>query len=177
MADWLRFLSPSDDSDDRETLAATRAVPGVRVEVQGLNKFFGPKHVLRDLTLTVEPGETFVIFGPSGCGKSVLLKHITGLMSPDAGRILVDGIDIREMDLGDLRARFSLVLQDVQLFSGTIASNGVHHASRMSLTLVFPRERVPASAACHATSRLMGSSIVTQMRRDSDAGDGRSQAA
>jgi phospholipid/cholesterol/gamma-HCH transport system ATP-binding protein len=124
MANWLRFLSPSDDSDERETLAATRAVPGVRVEVQGLNKFFGPKHVLRDLTLTVEPGETFVIFGPSGCGKSVLLKHITGLMSPDAGRILVDGEEF-SLGAGNRRFRMAMVFQSSALFNSLSVGENV----------------------------------------------------
>ncbi|HEX7548818.1 MAG TPA: ATP-binding cassette domain-containing protein, partial [Candidatus Methylomirabilis sp.] len=94
MSAWSRFLGVPDDPDIRE-VPAVRAVPGVRVEVQRLNKYFGPHHVLRDLDLIVEPGETFVIFGPSGCGKSVLLKHIAGLLAPDAGRILVDGEDLQ----------------------------------------------------------------------------------
>ncbi len=124
MGDWFRFLSPSDDSDDRETLAATRTVPGVRVEVEGLNKFFGPKHVLHDLTLTVEPGETFVIFGPSGCGKSVLLKHIAGLMVPDSGRILVDGEELG-VGAGGRRFRMAMVFQSSALFNSLSVGENV----------------------------------------------------
>jgi phospholipid/cholesterol/gamma-HCH transport system ATP-binding protein len=124
MADWFRLLKPSDDADDRETLTATRAVPGVRVEVQGLNKFFGPKHVLRDLTLTVAPGETFVIFGPSGCGKSVLLKHITGLLVPDSGRILVDGEEFR-VGAGNRRFRMAMVFQSSALFNSLSVGENV----------------------------------------------------
>ena len=124
MGAWFRFLSPSDDSDDREMLAATRAVPGVRVEVHGLNKFFGPKHVLRDLTLTVEPGETFVIFGPSGCGKSVLLKYITGLIVPDSGRILVDGEEF-SVGAGGRRFRMAMVFQSSALFNSLSVGENV----------------------------------------------------
>jgi phospholipid/cholesterol/gamma-HCH transport system ATP-binding protein len=123
MRAWLRFLRQSDDSEDREAAAAP-AVPGVRVEVQGLNKFFGPKHVLRDLTLTVEAGETFVIFGPSGCGKSVLLKHITGLLVPDAGRILVDGEEFRA-GTGGHRFRMAMVFQSSALFNSLSVGENV----------------------------------------------------
>jgi len=124
MGAWFRFLNRSDDFDDPESLVATRAVPGVRVEVQGLNKYFGPKHVLRDLTLTVEPGETFVIFGPSGCGKSVLLKHITGLLVPDSGRILVDGEEFRA-GAGGRRFRMAMVFQSSALFNSLSVGENV----------------------------------------------------
>ncbi len=124
MSAWFRFLGTTDDPDGREASTATRAVPGVRVEVQGLNKFFGPKHVLRDLTLTVEPGETFVIFGPSGCGKSVLLKHITGLLVPDSGRILVDGEELQASG-GPRRFRMAMVFQSSALFNSLSVGENV----------------------------------------------------
>ena len=124
MADWFRLLTPSDAPEDRDLLAAKRDVPGVRVEVQALNKFFGPKHVLRDLTLTVEPGETFVIFGPSGCGKSVLLKHITGLLVADSGRILIDGEEF-SVGVGDRRFRMAMVFQSSALFNSLSVGENV----------------------------------------------------
>ncbi len=124
MSVWLRILGSHDDSDDREGWAETRAVPGVRVDVQGLNKYFGSKHVLRDLTLTVEPGETFVIFGPSGCGKSVLLKHITGLLVPDSGRILVDGEEF-VAGAGSHRFRLAMVFQSSALFNSLSVGENV----------------------------------------------------
>ncbi|HSC70001.1 MAG TPA: ATP-binding cassette domain-containing protein [Candidatus Methylomirabilis sp.] len=105
-------------------LREERATPGVRVEVQRLNKFFGAQHVLRDLDLTVEPGETFVIFGPSGCGKSVLLKHITGLLRPDSGRILVDGEDLGAGD-GHRRFRLAMVFQSSALFNSLSVGENV----------------------------------------------------
>jgi phospholipid/cholesterol/gamma-HCH transport system ATP-binding protein len=104
--------------------AGDRSVPGVRVEVLHLNKFFGAHHVLRDLDLTVEPGETFVIFGPSGCGKSVLLKHITGLLTPDAGRILVDGKDLHGED-GRRGFRMAMVFQSSALFNSLSVGENV----------------------------------------------------
>ncbi len=122
---WFRFLSIAQDVlDPAVAPAPSRANPGVRVEVQRLNKFFGPKHVLRDLGLTVEPGETFVIFGPSGCGKSVLLKHITGLLAPDSGRILVDGEDLRSAE-GGRRFRMAMVFQSAALFNSLSVGENV----------------------------------------------------
>src|SRR5574341_1823711 len=99
MGSLREFLASADHITEIEDASAQeRATPGVQVEVQRLNKFFGSHHVLRDLDLTVDPGETFVIFGPSGCGKSVLLKHIAGLLKPDSGRILIDGKDLQASD-------------------------------------------------------------------------------
>jgi len=101
-----------------------RAEPGVRVQVQRLNKYFGAQHVLQDLDLTVEPGETFVIFGPSGCGKSVLLKHITGLLLPDSGRILVDGEEL-QAEGARRRFRMAMVFQSSALFNSLSVGENV----------------------------------------------------
>jgi ATP-binding cassette subfamily B protein len=83
----------------------------------------GEDYVLRDVSFQVEPGQRIGVVGATGAGKSTVINLLMRFYDVSRGRILVDGIDIRGMDLGDLRARFSLVLQDVQLFSGTIASN------------------------------------------------------
>ncbi len=64
---------------------------GVGVEVRGLRKSLGGQPVLKGLDFAVQPGEVFVIMGPSGSGKSVLLKHVIGLETPDAGEILIEG--------------------------------------------------------------------------------------
>ena len=121
---WTRWLDDVSAGIEFEgLLTGERATPGVRVEVQRLNKFFGTHHVLRDLDLQVDPGETFVIFGPSGCGKSILLKHITGLLTPDAGEILVDG---EELHAGEVRRRFrmAMVFQSSALFNSlTVGEN------------------------------------------------------
>ncbi len=122
---WNRWLPDADHLPENEDPpTAERAQPGVRVEVQRLNKFFGTHHVLRDLDLAVEPGETFVIFGPSGCGKSVLLKHITGLLMPDSGRILVDGEDLRA-EGHHRRFRMAMVFQSSALFNSLSVGENV----------------------------------------------------
>lgn len=118
------FLATNHISEMEDAASGTRATPGVRVEVRRLNRSFGTHHVLRDLDLTVEPGETFVIFGPSGCGKSVLLKHITGLLRPDAGRILVDGQDL-QAGQEPRRFRMAMVFQSSALFNSLSVGENV----------------------------------------------------
>jgi phospholipid/cholesterol/gamma-HCH transport system ATP-binding protein len=125
MGIWHRLLGNTNQSPEiYGPLLVDRATPGVRVEVQRLNKFFGTHHVLRDLDLTVESGETFVIFGPSGCGKSVLLKHITGLLTPDSGRILIDGEPL-QIGEGPRRFRMAMVFQSSALFNSLSVGENV----------------------------------------------------
>jgi ATP-binding cassette subfamily B protein len=83
----------------------------------------GEDYVLRDVSFEVTPGERVAIVGATGAGKSTIVNLLLRFYDVSRGRILVDGVDIRQMDLEGLRRLFSLVLQDVQLFSGTIASN------------------------------------------------------
>ena len=79
--------------------------------------------VLRDVSFEVKPGERVGIVGATGAGKSTLVNLLLRFYDVTSGRILVDGVDVRQMDLTQLRRLFSLVLQDVHLFSGTIAAN------------------------------------------------------
>ena len=97
------------------------------IEAKDLTKGFNSHLVLRRLDLDVRRGETLVIIGRSGCGKSVLLKHIIGLVKPDAGSLKVDGREIADMsvkELNALRLRFGMLFQDGALFSSlTVAQN------------------------------------------------------
>jgi ATP-binding cassette, subfamily B, multidrug efflux pump len=79
--------------------------------------------VLRDVSFRVAPGERVAIVGATGAGKTTIVSLLLRFYDVQQGRITIDGVDIREMDLAQLRAIFGLVLQDVHLFSGTIASN------------------------------------------------------
>jgi ATP-binding cassette, subfamily B, multidrug efflux pump len=82
-----------------------------------------PDYVLKGVSFQVVPGERVGIVGATGAGKSTIINLLLRFYDVSRGRILVDGVDVRQMDLAELRARFSLVLQDVHLFSGTIAEN------------------------------------------------------
>jgi phospholipid/cholesterol/gamma-HCH transport system ATP-binding protein len=89
------------------------------IRIVDLHKNFGNQTVLDGVNLEIEQGKITVIIGKSGGGKSVLLKHIIGLLKPDSGAILVDGVDIaalREKDLNRVRRRFGMLFQEAALF-------------------------------------------------------------
>ncbi len=97
------------------------------IEVRGLKKSFGEKEVLKGINLSILDGEDVAILGKSGEGKSVFLKHIIGLLKPDEGSVMVDGIDITELskhELYKIRRKFSYVFQGAALFdSMTVFEN------------------------------------------------------
>ena len=97
------------------------------IQLDGLTKSFGPKRVLDGVTLEVPDGENTVIIGYSGSGKSVTLKCIVGLIEPDGGQVVVDGVVVQEMsreELAELRGRIGYVFQFAALFdSMTVAEN------------------------------------------------------
>ncbi|NNK92369.1 MAG: ATP-binding cassette domain-containing protein [Acidimicrobiia bacterium] len=79
--------------------------------------------VLHGVDIDIAPGEIVALVGPSGAGKSTLVQLIPRFYDPVAGRVLVDGVDVRDQALGSLRGAMAAVPQEVQLFSGTIAEN------------------------------------------------------
>ena len=88
-----------------------------KIEIKGLCKSFGEKKVLDNLDLNINNGESLVILGRSGEGKSVLIKNISTLMQPDAGQILIDGVDITKIkDKFALMNRFGYLFQNGALF-------------------------------------------------------------
>jgi len=97
------------------------------IQVQGLHKRFGSQEVLRGLNLDIATGEIMVVIGRSGGGKSVLLKHLIGLLRPDAGTVAVDGTEITRLRGGELdrvRQRYGVVFQGGALFdSMSVADN------------------------------------------------------
>ncbi len=89
------------------------------IEFRNISKSFGSKHVLRDVSLTVDKGQILFIVGISGAGKSVLVKHLVGLMKPDSGQVLLDGVDITNLDekaFYPVRKRCAMVFQHSTLF-------------------------------------------------------------
>jgi len=97
------------------------------IEVRDLDKSFGTQPVLEDVSFRIENSESVAIIGRSGGGKSVLLKHIIGLLQPDAGAVMIDGENIVAMDERQLlrvRRKFGMVFQGAALFdSMTVAEN------------------------------------------------------
>jgi ATP-binding cassette subfamily B protein len=82
-----------------------------------------PDWVLRDVTFTIEPGETAAIVGHTGAGKTTLISLLLRFYDVQKGAIRIDRVDVKDMNLADLRSRFGVVLQDPFLFSGTIGGN------------------------------------------------------
>jgi phospholipid/cholesterol/gamma-HCH transport system ATP-binding protein len=111
-----------------ETAAATTPVNGSSmIAVRGLAKKIGQQEILCGVDLEVAKGETLAIIGRSGGGKSVLLKHLVGLMQPNAGEIWIDGqniIGLNERQLGTIRQKIGILFQGAALFdSMTVAEN------------------------------------------------------
>ena len=113
------------------------------IKLTGLKKQFGTQKILQGVDLTIERGETLVLIGPSGEGKSVLLKHIIGLLRPDAGKVELEGVDLcsmTERELAVVRRRMGYLFQNAALFDSlTVAENvafplkeaGVHDKAEM----------------------------------------------
>ena len=98
-----------------------------KVRLVDLHKAFGEKVVLDGLDLEIGRAESMVVIGGSGSGKSVLLKHVIGLMKPDAGRVVIDGVDLASLDYQEItrfRRRFGMAFQEGALFdSMTVGEN------------------------------------------------------
>lgn len=86
------------------------------IELIGVTKSFGNNHVLRGVDLTVDRGTSLVIIGGSGTGKSITIKSVLGLITPDAGKITVDGQDVTQTDRDAFLARFGMLFQGAALF-------------------------------------------------------------
>ncbi len=114
--------------EERETptkrRASRRDLRG-RVEIRSICFAYGDDgpNVLSDFSLTVEPGEFVAIEGESGSGKSTLIKLLCKLLTPTSGTILIDGLDIRSMDTRHYRRQLGVVMQDDDLFSGSLVEN------------------------------------------------------
>ena len=92
---------------------------GVEIDIKDLTKSFGKQLIWGDVTLTVPAGEICVMLGPSGTGKSVLLKTIIGLLKPDRGSVVIEGVDIAtcpEKELYEIRKLFGVLFQDGAMF-------------------------------------------------------------
>ena len=118
------------------------------VEVRELRFRYGDNDdwVLDGLSLRIEAGETVAIVGSSGCGKTTLLKILASLLAPVSGELLIDGQPLSRIGIGHWRSRIGVVMQDDQLFAGSIADNISFFAARPDQDRV---ELCAAMAAVH----------------------------
>ena len=120
---WFAYrMVPADGNGTKAELrSAGRA--GAPVPTRSSEAAGQPDWVLRDVSFTIEPGETVAIVGHTGAGKTTLISLLLRFYDVQRGAIRIDGVDIKEMPLVELRRRFGVVLQDPFLFTGTIEGN------------------------------------------------------
>ena len=95
-----------------------------KIEFQDVGFAYEKEHpILRGISLTIEPGQTVALVGGTGAGKTTVLSLVPRFYDPDAGRVLLDGGDVRESTKKSLRTNISVVLQDTLLLSGTVLEN------------------------------------------------------
>lgn len=112
------------------------------VRFEGVSLVLGGRKLLKDLTLTVPPGMTLGITGRTGAGKSLLLSLIPRLLDPTEGRVLLDGVDVRELPLDELRKAVGMVPQEPFLFSETLAENIAFGLDRLEMDKVVEAARL-----------------------------------
>jgi ABC-type multidrug transport system fused ATPase/permease subunit len=93
------------------------------IDVENVSKSFGGVVANKDISLKVETGGITGLIGPNGSGKTTLLAMVPRLFDPDAGRVLIDGQDVREVSVRSLRRQIGMVTQEVVVFAGSIADN------------------------------------------------------
>lgn len=115
---WFTYQKLTPELQNHLEKAKTAANPG-----EELAKLTEIEWILRDVSFSIEPGHTIAIVGHTGAGKTTLTSILMRFYDVTAGQILVDGVDVREHDLNELRRHFAVVLQDPFLFTGTVADN------------------------------------------------------
>ncbi|MDR1733527.1 MAG: ABC transporter ATP-binding protein/permease [Oscillospiraceae bacterium] len=119
----IELLDTPNDIVDSPEAVPLPPVKG-RIEFQEVSFAYEPTEpVLDSISFAVEPGKMLALVGPTGVGKTTIVNLIERFYDPMAGRVLIDGTDIKGVTLESLRASLSLVLQDVFLFNGTVAEN------------------------------------------------------
>jgi subfamily B ATP-binding cassette protein MsbA len=142
-----RIFEVFDVEPDVKEPAKPRALssPQGAVTLEAVTFGYGATPVLHQVSLQVKPGEVVALVGPSGAGKSTLIQLVPRFYDPQAGRVLVDGVDVRELKLRPLRTLVGMVAQDTLLLSGTVRENILY--GKPSAT---EAEVVSAAKAAHA---------------------------
>jgi len=121
-----RIFEIMDIDDSIEDLKTGKTCENIRGDIEFRNVWFAYENdnwVLKDVSFHIKPGETVAFVGATGAGKSTIISLITRFYDIQKGQILIDGVDIKEYRLTELRRKIAIVLQDVFLFTGDIASN------------------------------------------------------
>ena len=123
-AERIADIALAEEERALPSLPGEGAAGPITIEAEGLAYAYGPEgFVFRGVDFSVAPGETVAIVGPSGCGKTTLIKVLVGLLEPTEGSLRVNGRSLKDWDLGHYRRRIGAVMQDDQLFVGTIEDN------------------------------------------------------
>jgi ATP-binding cassette subfamily B multidrug efflux pump len=119
-----RVFALIDETPERQEAAAPLAQVGGEVSFEDVSFAYTPDApVLKQVSLHARPGQTIALVGPTGAGKTTIVNLLTRFYDIDAGRILIDGVDIRTIDRYALRRQLGIVLQDTYLFTGTVLEN------------------------------------------------------
>jgi ATP-binding cassette subfamily B protein RaxB len=122
--DRIADIALAEPEASKPSLPGEVASGDLVVEARGLGFAYGPEgFAFRNVNLTISPGETVAIVGPSGSGKTTLIKVLLGLLQPTEGEVRVNGRNLADWDASQYRSRVGAVMQDDQLFVGTIEDN------------------------------------------------------
>ncbi len=135
---------------DTEINEGTQQIDGAKGRIEFKDVFFSydkNKKLIEHLNLSVEPGQKIAIVGPTGAGKSTIINLLMRFYDIDAGQILIDGVDIRDIDIDNLRLNFGMVLQETWVKNATVREN-----LRMASPNATDEEIIAAAKATHAHS-------------------------
>jgi ATP-binding cassette, subfamily B, multidrug efflux pump len=127
LASWTRMLEvldaePAVADPPADRLVTLPAVAGA-IEFRHLSFSYGDRQVLDDVSVAIEAGRTVALVGPTGSGKSTLISLLPQLFDPPAGSVFIDGVDVRDLSLAQLRRAVGFVPQEAFLFSESVADN------------------------------------------------------
>jgi ATP-binding cassette, subfamily B, bacterial CvaB/MchF/RaxB len=123
-AERIADIALADTEGSKPQLPGEAASGPLTIEARDLGFAYGPEgFVFRNVNMRIAPGESLAVIGPSGCGKTTLVKVLLGLLTPTEGEVRVNGRSLADWDAAQYRSRVGAVMQDDQLFVGTIEDN------------------------------------------------------
>src|SRR4051794_19497005 len=120
---WFAYRDTPEDKEEDAGIAAVVPLLPSESSRKGHSGSAQPDWVLRDVSFVIEPGETAAVVGHTGAGKTTIISLLLRFYDVQKGAVRIDGVDVKDMDVADLRGRFGVVLQDPFLFTGTIGGN------------------------------------------------------